>query len=59
MNWLPHLFERLGTAGATANARAELEQAHLRNLQATIVVSRVTRSSADLPLSSVAAARVA
>jgi hypothetical protein len=59
MNWLPHLFQRLGSAGATANARAELEQAHLRNLQATIVASRVIRSSVDLPLSSAAVARVA
>ena len=59
MNWLPHLFERLGNAGATANARAELEQAHLRNLQATIVATRVNRSSGDHPLSSSAVARVA
>ena len=59
MDWLPHLLHRLGSAGATENARAELEATHLRNLQASIVASRVNRSSAGLPLSSVAEARVA
>ena len=59
MEWLPHLFRSLGSAGATANARAELEATHLRNLQASILVRRVNRSSADLPLSSAAVARVA
>lgn len=59
MEWLPHLFRSLGSAGATANARAELEQHHLRNLQASILVKRVNRSSAGLPLSSDAVARVA
>lgn len=59
MDWLPHLLRSLGPTGATANARAELEATHLRNLQATIVVRRVTRSSVGLPLLPAAAARVA
>lgn len=59
MDWLPHLLHRLGSAGATENARAELEATHLRNLQASVLVRRVNRSSADLPLSSDAVARVA
>ena len=59
MDWLPHLLQCLGSAGATENARAELEATHLRNLQATLVVQRVNRSRADLPLSSAAVARAA
>ena len=60
MTWLPSLLRGLGTAGATANARAELESAHIRNLQATIVAQRVNRSGAPgRPLSPVAEARVA
>lgn len=60
MNWLPSLISGLGTAGATANARAELETAHVRNLQAAIVVQRVNRSGATgHPLLPAAEARVA
>lgn len=60
MTWLPSLLRGLGTAGATANARAELETAHIRHLQATIVAQRVNRSGpAGHPLSPAAEARVA
>lgn len=60
MTWLPSLLRGLGTAGATANARAELETAHVRNLQATIVAQRVNRSGATgRPLLPAAEARVA
>ncbi len=60
MTWLPSLLRGLGTAGATANARAELETAHIRTLQATIVAQRVNRSGAiGDPLLSTAEARVA
>lgn len=60
MTWLPSLLRGLGTAGATANARAELESAHVRNLQATIVAQRVNRSGATgHPLLPAAEARVA
>ena len=50
-----------GAAGATANARAELETAHVTCLQAAMVARRVQQSSgrADDPLSSPAVARVA
>ena len=60
MPQLTSLLRGLGTAGATANARAELETAHIRNLQATIVAQRVNRSGhAGHPLSPAAEARVA
>ena len=59
MDWLPHLLHRLGSAGAAENARAELEAIHLRHLQATIVASRVNRSSPGLPLLPGAEARAA
>jgi len=60
MTWLPSLLRGLGTAGATANARDELESAHVRNLQATIVAQRVNRSGTPgLPLSPAAEQRVA
>ncbi len=60
MTWLPSLLRGLGTAGATANARDELDSAHVRNLQATLVVRRVTRSGATgHPLLPAAEARVA
>lgn len=60
MNWLPSPLRGLGTAGATANARAELESAHVRNLQAAIVVRRVNRTGEPgTPLSPAADARVA
>lgn len=59
MTWLPSLFRGLGAAGATANARAELESNHVRNLQATIVAQRVNRSGTGHPLSPAAEARVA
>jgi hypothetical protein len=60
MQWLPSIIRGLGTAGATANARAELETAHVRNLQATLVAQRVNRSGATgHPLLPAAEARVA
>lgn len=60
MTWLPSLLRGLGTAGATANARAELESAHVRNLQAALVARRVNRSDGSgHPLSPAAEARVA
>lgn len=60
MNWLPPVLRGLGTAGAEANARAELESAHIRTLQAAVVVGRVQSYSAPgIPLSSAAEARVA
>ncbi|WP_426571213.1 hypothetical protein [Aquihabitans sp. McL0605] len=59
MNWLPPLLRGLGTAGAAANARAELETAHVRNLQAALVVQRVNRSGAGHPLLPAAEVRVA
>ena len=60
MNRLSSLIRGLGTAGATANARAELESAHVRHLQAAIVAQRVNRSGASgHPLMPAAAARVA
>lgn len=50
-----------GAAGAAANARAELETAHVTCLQAAMVARRVQQSSGrgDDPLSSPAVARVA
>lgn len=60
VNWLPSPLRSLGAAGATANARAELESTHVRNLQAAIVARRVNRSGTPgTPLSPVAEARVA
>jgi len=60
MQWLPLSFRGLGAAGATANARAELESAHLRTLQANVVVRRVNRSGRPgEPLLPAAGARVA
>jgi hypothetical protein len=60
MTWLPSLLRGLGTAGATANARAELESAYVRHLQAAIVAQRVNRSGATgRPLLPAAEARVA
>jgi hypothetical protein len=60
MTWLPPLLRGLGTAGATANARAELETTHIRHLQATIVAQRVNRSGGTgHPLLPAAEARVA
>jgi hypothetical protein len=60
MTWLPSLLRGLGTAGATANARAEVETAHVRTLQAAVVAQRVNRSGGHgLPLSPSAEARVA
>lgn len=59
MSWLIPLLRGLGTAGATANARAELESAHVRHLQAALVAKRVNTSSAGKPLSPLAGARVA
>ena len=60
MNWLLPLLRGLGTAGATANARAELTSTHERNLQAAIVAKRVLRSGTPgIPLMPGAEARVA
>lgn len=60
MRWIPSPLRGLGAAGATANARAELETAHVRTLQATLVARRVMRSGrTDEPLSPVTEARVA
>ena len=60
MNWLLPLLRGLGTAGATANARAELTSAHERNLQAAVVAKRVRRSGTPgIPLTPAAEARVA
>ncbi|MGN6695684.1 MAG: hypothetical protein ACTHN0_16025 [Aquihabitans sp.] len=59
MTWLHSLQRGLATDGATANARAELETAHVRNLQATLVAQRVNRSGGGHPLSPTAEARVA
>ncbi|MCU1372636.1 MAG: hypothetical protein JWO77_3830 [Ilumatobacteraceae bacterium] len=60
MTWLTAHLRGLGTAGATANARAELETAHIRTLQATVVAQRVNRSGATgHPLLPAAEARVA
>lgn len=59
MTWLPSLIRGLGPTGATANARAELERTHVRNLQATLVVRRVNSSGAGTPLSPSAEVRVA
>lgn len=60
MRWLTSPLRGLGTAGAVANAKAELESAHVRNLQAALVVRRVNRSGrAGDPLSPAAEARVA
>ena len=61
MRWtLPSPLRGLGTAGAVANAKAELETAHVRNLQATLVATRVNRSGRAVdPLSTAAEARVA
>lgn len=60
MNWLLPLLRGLGTAGATANARAELTSTHERNLQAAVVAKRVRSSgTAAVPLTPAAAARVA
>ncbi len=55
------LLRGLGVAGAAANARAELETAHIQCLQAALVVKRVHQSSgrADVTLTSAAVARVA
>lgn len=55
------LLRGFGAAGAAANARAELESAHIQCLQAAMVARRVQQSSgrADEPLSSAAVARVA
>ena len=60
MNWLLPLLRGLGTAGATANARAELTSVHDRNLQAAIVAKRFHRSGTPgIPLTPAAEARVA
>ncbi|QXC59119.1 hypothetical protein KSP35_11905 [Aquihabitans sp. G128] len=55
------LLGGLGAAGATANAKAELESAHVSNLQATLVATRVAQRSGStgVPLTPAAEARVA
>lgn len=59
MNWLPPMLRGLGAAGAAANARAELESAHIRHLQAALVAKRVNTSHLGAPLSPLVEARVA
>jgi hypothetical protein len=60
MQPLLSLLRGLGAAGATANARAEIESAHLIALQATLVARRVNASGhAGTPLAPAARARVA
>lgn len=60
MRWIPSPLLGLGAAGATANARAELDSTYARTLQATLVVRRVNRSGEiGDPLSPAAEARVA
>ncbi|MFN8017266.1 MAG: hypothetical protein U0P45_03990 [Acidimicrobiales bacterium] len=59
MNWLLPLLRGFGNAGATANARAELQTAHDRNLQAALVVQRVSRAGAVTPLLAAPVPRVA
>lgn len=60
MRRLTLLLRGFGAAGATANARSELESAHITCLQAAMVAKRVHQSSgrADVPLTSAAVARV-
>lgn len=55
------LVRGFGAAGAAANARAELESAHVQHLQAALVVKRVQQRSGGggVPLTSPAEARVA
>jgi hypothetical protein len=59
MNRLIPLLRGFGASGAAANARAELESAYLRTLQAAAVARRVNRSGGSDPLSPAAEARVA
>jgi len=57
---LPSLFRGLGAEGAAANARAELETAHIRSVQAALVVKHIQSSGrAGTPLGPAAEARVA
>lgn len=44
MRRFPLLVRGLGAAGAAANAKAELEAIHRRDVQATVVVRKVTGS---------------
>ncbi|CAN5564986.1 hypothetical protein BH10ACT1_BH10ACT1_05250 [soil metagenome] len=55
------LLGGFGAAGATANAKAELESAHVSNLQATLAAKRVAQRSGGVgvPLTPAAEARVA
>lgn len=59
MTWLPSVIRGLGAAGAAANARAELESAHINRLQAALVAKRVNASRLGAPLVPAAGARVA
>ena len=59
MNWLLPLLRGLGSAGATANAQAELQTAHDRNLRAALLVQRVNRAGAGTPLLPAPVPRVA
>jgi hypothetical protein len=52
-------IRRLGAAGAAANARAELESAHLRTVQAAVVARKVNSSDRGNPLIPAVEARVA
>ena len=55
------LLRGFGAAGAAANARAELDEAHVRSLQATLVAKRVRERSGPVgvPLTLAAEPRVA
>lgn len=51
MAWtIPSALRQLGTSGAVANARAELDAARQTDLQLTTLVARVNRSGAAVPL---------
>jgi hypothetical protein len=55
------LLRGFGAAGAAANARAELEAAHVRTLQVALAAKRVHRRSGrpGVPLAPAAEARAA
>ncbi len=60
MQWFTLLVRGFGAAGATANARAQLEADHQIRLQAAVVAQRVQRSGAPArPLEPVAGPRAA
>jgi hypothetical protein len=60
MRRLTLIFRGLGASGAVANAKAELETAHVLNLQAVLLAKRVNSSGQiGEPLSPAAEVRVA